>query len=87
MAIVSYQGIGRHFLTYLNWCEQQLSNGLLQIKAIRVWYFTNLYMIVIVTDKKRHVIAVYISVVDKQQIKEGNDDREGFIFRFLSSLY
>lgn len=33
-------------------------------------------MIIIVTDKKRQVIAVYISVVDKQQIKEGNDDRD-----------
>lgn len=34
----------------------------------------------IVMYKKRHVIAVYFSVVDKQQIKEGNDDRDSFFF-------
>lgn len=44
-------------------------------------------MIIIVMYKKRHVIAVYFSVVDKQQIKEGNDDRDSLFFRFLSSLY
>lgn len=37
-------------------------------------------MIIIVMYKKRHVIAVYFSVVDKQQIKEGNDDRDSFFF-------
>lgn len=38
-------------------------------------------MIIIVMYKKRHVIAVYFSVVDKQQIKEGNDDRDSFFFQ------
>lgn len=33
--------------------------------------------------KKRHVIAVYFSVVDKQQIKEGNDDRDSFFLDFF----